>query len=79
METTGFRAGYLRRNGVPYSDQARVTEDYDFRTEDDGTRWFTVTTVVDDPVYLAAPFVTSTDFRKENDGSKWRPLSCAEY
>jgi hypothetical protein len=56
-----------------------VSEDYDFRTEDDGTRWFTVTTVVDDPVYLAAPFVTSTDFRKENDGSKWRPLSCAEY
>ena len=79
VETAGFRAGYLRRNGVPYSDQARVTEDYDFRTEDDGTRWFTVTTVVDDPVYLSAPFVTSTDFRKENDGSKWRPLSCSEY
>jgi len=77
--TTQLRAGYLRANGVPYSDAARVTEDYDFRTEDDGTEWFTVSTTVEDPKYLSAPFVTSTDFRKEPDGSKWRPTSCAEY
>ena len=64
---------------MPYSDAARVTEDYDFRTEDDGTEWFTVTTTVEDPAYLAAPFITSTDFRKEPDGSKWRPTSCAAY
>jgi hypothetical protein len=77
--TTKLRAGYLRWNGVPYSDGARMTEDYDFRTEDDGTEWFTVTTTVEDPTYLSAPFITSTDFRKEPDGSKWRPTSCAEY
>jgi hypothetical protein len=77
--TTHLKAGYLRRNGVPYSAAARVTEDYDFRTEDDGTQWFTVTTIVNDPTYLSAPFVTSTDFRKESDGSKWRPTSCAAY
>ena len=77
--TTLLKAGYLRRNGVPYSAEARVTEDYDFRTEDDGTEWFTVTTVVEDPTYLASPFVTSSDFRKEPDGSKWRPRSCAAY
>jgi len=77
--TTQLKAGYLRANGVPYSDAARVTEDYDFRTEDDGTEWFTVNTTVEDPKYLAAPFVTSTDFRKEPDGSKWRPTSCAAY
>jgi hypothetical protein len=77
--TTQLRAGYLRANGVPYSDAARVVEDYDFRTEDDGTEWFTVTTTVEDPKYLSAPFVTSTDFRKEADGSKWRPTSCADY
>jgi len=79
VETTRLRAGYLRRNGVPYSDDARVTEDYDFRTEDDGTEWFTVTTIVEDPKYLSAPFVTSTDFRKEPDGSKWRPTPCSAY
>lgn len=79
VETSHLRAGYLRRNGVPYSEDARVTEDYDFRTEDDGTEWFTVTTVVEDPRYLSAPFVTSTDFRKEPDGSKWRPTPCSAY
>jgi hypothetical protein len=77
--TTQLRAGYLRANGVPYSEAARVTEDYDFRTEDDGTEWFTVSTTVEDPKYLSAPFVTSTDFRKEPDGSKWRPTTCAAY
>jgi hypothetical protein len=77
--TTLMKPGWLRRNGVPYSEGARLTEDYDFRTEDDGTEWFTVTTVVEDPKYLLAPFVTSTDFRKEADGTKWRPTSCSAY
>lgn len=75
--TTRMKPGYLRQNGVPYSDAARMTEDFDFRTEDDGTEWFTVTTVIEDPKYLSAPFVTSTDFRKEPDGSKWRPAPCS--
>jgi hypothetical protein len=77
--TTRLKAGYLQANGVPYSELARVIEDYDFRTEDDGTEWFTVSTIVEDPTYLSAPFVTSTDFRKEPDGSKSRPASCAKY
>jgi hypothetical protein len=77
--TTQLRAGYLRANGIPYSEAARVTEDYDFWTDDDGAEWFTVSTTVEDPKYLSAPFVTSTDFRKEPDGSKWRPASCAAY
>jgi hypothetical protein len=76
VRTTGMQPGYLRKNGVPYSADAVLTEYYDFRTEDDATEWFTVTTVVEDPKYLAAPFVTSTDFRKEPDGSKWRPTPC---
>ncbi|HLG56730.1 MAG TPA: hypothetical protein VI485_15430 [Vicinamibacterales bacterium] len=77
--TTLMKPGWLRRNGVPYSEGARLTEDYDFRTEDDGTEWFTVTTVVEDAKYLSAPFVTSTDFRKEADGTKWRPTTCSAY
>ena len=36
----------------------------------------TVTTVVDDPVYLAQPFITSSSFKKEADGSKWSPVTC---
>ena len=76
VRTAGMKAGYLRKNGVPYSEDAILTEYYDFRTEDDGTEWFTVTSIVEDPAYLSAPFVTSTDFRKEPDGSKWRPTPC---
>jgi hypothetical protein len=75
--TTRMKPGYLRKNGVPYSEAAVMTEDFDFRTEDDGTEWLTVTTMVEDSTYLSAPFVTSTDFRKEPDGSKWRPSPCS--
>jgi len=35
-----------------------------------------VMTVVNDPEYLAIPFVTTSDFKKEADGSKWNPEPC---
>jgi len=76
VHTENLRAGYLRKNGVPYSDKTTLTEYYDLFKEPDGETWFTVTTVVTDPVYLAVPFVTTTDFRKEPDGSKWDPSAC---
>ncbi len=75
--TTGLRAGYLRKNGVPYSENTVLTEYFDRHDEPNGDRWFTVTTIVDDPTYLNQPFVTSSDFRKEPDGAKWRPTPCA--
>jgi hypothetical protein len=74
--TTGMRAGYLRRNGVPYSANAILTEYYDPVTEPDGTRWLVVLTEVDDPQYLTTPFTTTTHFKKETDGSKWMPTGC---
>jgi hypothetical protein len=76
VATTRLLPGYLRKNGVPYSEQTTVMEYFDRFTEPDGTEWFTVTTIVTDPVYLGLPFVTTTDFRKERDGSKWRPRPC---
>jgi hypothetical protein len=76
VRTSQLLAGYLRKNGVPYSDSATVTEYYDQFTESNGQAWFTVTTIVNDPKYLAMPFVTTTDFKKEPDGSKWSPEPC---
>jgi len=73
--TTRMRPGYLRWNGVPYSDAAVVTEYYN-RHSDFGIEWFTVTTVVEDPKYLTQPFITSSSFKKESDGSKFAPTSC---
>jgi hypothetical protein len=74
--TTGMRAGYLRKNGVPYSENAVVTEYFDRLSGPGGTEWFTVTTIVEDPKYLGEPFITSSQFRREADGSKWRPTPC---
>jgi hypothetical protein len=73
--TTNMRAGYFRRNGVPYSENAVMTEYFD-RHAAYGTEWFTVTTVVEDPTYLTQSFITSTHFKKEADGSKWSPAPC---
>jgi hypothetical protein len=74
--TTRLKEGYLRKNGVPYSDSAVVTEYFDRHSESNGDEWFTVTTIVDDPKYLAQSFITSTHFKKEPDASKWYPSPC---
>jgi hypothetical protein len=74
--TTNLRTGYLRKNGVPYSARTMLTEYYDRFTEPNGAEWFTITTIVADPDYLAVPFVTTTDFRKEPDGARWSPSPC---
>jgi hypothetical protein len=73
--TTNLRAGYLRRNGVPYSEDAVVTEYFD-RLRAYDTDWLTVLTIVEDPRYLNQPFITSTHFKREPDASKWAPTSC---
>ena len=74
--TTNMRPGYLRKNGVPYSENAVLTEYLNRHHEPDGSEWFTVTTVVDDPKYLTMPFITSSSFKKEPDPSKWHPTPC---
>jgi hypothetical protein len=74
--TTNLKAGFLRKNGVPYSADAVVTEYYNLLTEPSGTRWFVVTTMVRDPANLVVDFITSTNFRKEPDGSRWKPQPC---
>jgi hypothetical protein len=73
--TTSLRAGYLRKNGVPYSEDAVVTEHFD-RLSAYGTDWLTVFTIVEDPKYLDQPFITSSHFKREPDQSKWRPTPC---
>ena len=75
--TTKMKPGYLRKNGVPYSENATVSEYFDRHGEPNGDQWLTVTTLVDDPKYLNQTFITSSHFKKEPDGSKWRPTPCA--
>jgi hypothetical protein len=75
--TTNLRMGYLRKNGVPYSDRATVTEHFDLAPLADNGQLLLITTVVNDPVYLNAPYVVSPHFKKEPDGSKWDATPCS--
>lgn len=75
--TTNLRPGYLRKNGVPYSAQAKLTEYFDVFQEPNEEAWMIATTVVEDPVYLDAPLILSAQFKKEADGSKWDPTPCS--
>jgi hypothetical protein len=74
--TTNLRPGYLRRNGVPYSADARVTEYYHRMGQPSGDTYLVVTTVVEDPTYLTSRWVTSTHFKKVPDDSGWAPTPC---
>jgi hypothetical protein len=75
--TSNLRAGYLRKNGVPYSERATVTEHFDVAPLPDGGRLLLVTTIVEDPLYLTGPYVVSPHFKKEADGSKWDHTPCS--
>jgi hypothetical protein len=61
---------------VPYSENAVVTEQFNRHDEPNGDSWITVTTIVEDPQYLAEPFITTSSFKKEVDPSKWAPSPC---
>ena len=54
VETTHIKAGYLRRNGIAFSDQASLTEFWDLQD-----KYLTLTSVAEDPVYLTEPLVRS--------------------
>ena len=49
-----LRPGYLRKNGVPYSDKTTLTEYWDLLRQPNGDQWIVITTVVEDPTYLDA-------------------------
>jgi hypothetical protein len=75
--TTSMQAGYLRKNGVPYSENTVLTEYFDMSPLPGGGQALLVTAVVEDSRYLQQPFIVSTQFKKESDGSKWDPTPCS--
>lgn len=77
VTTTRMKSGYLRRNGVPYSANALLTEYYDRVSETNGDSWLIVKTIVEDPAYLNVPFITSTHFKRQADSHGWNPTLCA--
>jgi len=76
VTTTNLTAAWLRKNGVPYSENTTVTEYFDRFQAPNKDEWLVVTTIVSDPKYLNQDFVTSTHFKKEPNGAKWSPSPC---
>ncbi len=75
--TTRMKPGYLRKNGVPYSANAVLTEYFDRVSEPDGQAYLLVSATLEDPTYLAQPFVTASHYRKQADASGWNPTPCS--
>src|SRR4029453_3774507 len=75
--TTNMKEGYVRKNGVAYSENAVITEYLDrLGPEPDGAVYLLIRMQIEDPKYFAQPFVTSTHYRLEPNGSKWNPTPC---
>jgi glyoxylase-like metal-dependent hydrolase (beta-lactamase superfamily II) len=67
IQTSHIKQGWLRRNGLPESDQATTVEFF-VRHGDH----LTYTSVITDPVYLTEPVVRTTDFvRQPVDHGNW--------
>jgi hypothetical protein len=77
VDTTNLRAGYLRKNGVPFSENALMTEYYNLIVEPDGNQYLVIQTFVADPRYLTGHFVRTLQFKREPDGSKRNPVVCS--
>ena len=77
VTTTNLRAGYLRKNGVPYSENAVLTEYFDLYERPNGEELLTITTVVEDPQYLRTARLVAPVFKKEPNGAKWDPTPCS--
>ena len=75
--TTELRPGYLRKNGVPYSANAVLTEYWDVFKRANGEEWLTITTQIEDPLYLREPRLVAIPFKKEPNGTKWDPTPCS--
>lgn len=77
VTTSHLKAGYLRKNGVPYSENAALTEYYDMVKERNGDVILVVTIVVADPLYLREPFIITSHFKKQDSNAGWNPTACS--
>jgi hypothetical protein len=76
--TNNVKSGYLRKNGVPYSEKATITEYFQPMPETYGVRYMVVTTIIEDPEYLTGPLITSSNYKKLPDTNNgWDPQPCS--
>ena len=81
VTTDSLTAGWLRRNGAPYSDRTTVEEHFENFESTDKSQWLAVTQIIKDPLYINGEHVVSPHFRREAgpDGPRpanWNPTPC---
>jgi hypothetical protein len=77
VTTTNLKAGFLRKNGVPYSQNANLMEYYDLIKEPNGDPLMVVTIITTDPLYLTQPFVITSQYKKQTSEAGWNPTACS--
>ena len=76
VTTTHLKPGYYWRNGMSYTGNAVLTEQFRLLELPDRSTWLIVSQTVEDPEYLTQPFLVIYQFKKLPDGSKWNPTPC---
>jgi len=76
VTTTNMKPGYLRKNGVPYSDKAVLTEYFSLLPGQQNDTYIALTAMVDDPTYLTGQFIRTYTFQKVADAAGWDPTPC---
>jgi hypothetical protein len=76
VTTTNMKPGYIRKNGVPYSDKAVLTEYFTVLPGQQNDTYITLTAMVDDPAYLTGQFIRTYTFKKAADATGWDPTPC---
>jgi hypothetical protein len=76
VATTQLKPGYYWKNGMPYTTNAVLKENFFLLNLPDGSAWMTLTQMVDDPEYLTQPYVVNYHFKKLPNGSEWNPTPC---
>ena len=71
VTTTHLKTAFIRRNGLPRSDEAVMTEYWSRRGD-----FLTHTLLLEDPVYLTEPFVRTTNWELEPD-QRLAPYPCS--
>jgi len=77
VDTTDLRPGYILKNGAPYSQDAVLTEYFDYLEPEEGLAYLVVSRTLEDPAYLSEPMLTSVHFRRQPNAAGWNPTPCS--
>lgn len=75
--TSNLRPQYARKNGLPVSGNARLTEYLHVLNAPSGDVWLSWIGELDEPLYYLEPYHYSWQFKKVPDNSPWTPEPCS--